>query len=33
MSAEGLEMFGMLMRTGDFDLQNKKVIWLDFIGI
>jgi hypothetical protein len=27
-SAEGLEMFGMLVRPGDFALQNEKVAWL-----
>ena len=27
-SAEGLEMFGMLVRPGDFALQNEKVVWL-----
>jgi hypothetical protein len=27
-SAEGLEMFGMLMRPGDFAVQNEKVVWL-----
>jgi hypothetical protein len=27
-SAEGLEMFGMLVRPRDFALQNKKVVWL-----
>jgi hypothetical protein len=26
-SAEGLEMFGMLVRPGDFALQNEKVVW------
>jgi hypothetical protein len=32
-SAEGLEMFGMLMRPGDFSLQNEKVVWLRFSDI
>jgi hypothetical protein len=32
-SAEGLEMFGMLVRPGDFALQNEKVVWLRFIDI
>jgi hypothetical protein len=32
-SAEGLEMFGMLVRPGDFALQNEKVAWLQFIDI
>jgi hypothetical protein len=32
-SAEGLEMFGMLVRPGDFSLQNEKVVWLQFIYI
>jgi hypothetical protein len=32
-SAEGLEMFGMLVRPGDFALQNEKVVWLGFIDI
>jgi hypothetical protein len=32
-SAEGLEMFGMLVRPGDFALQNKKVVWLRFSDI
>jgi hypothetical protein len=32
-SAEGLEMFGMLVRPGDFSLQNEKVAWLQFIDI
>jgi hypothetical protein len=32
-SAEGLEMFGMLVRLGDFALQNEKVVWLQFIDI
>jgi hypothetical protein len=32
-SAKGLEMFGMLMRPGDFALQNEKVAWLQFIDI
>jgi hypothetical protein len=32
-SAEGLEMFGMLMRPGDFALQNEKVVWLRFADI
>jgi hypothetical protein len=27
-SAEGLEMFGMLVRPGDFPLQNEKMAWL-----
>jgi hypothetical protein len=31
--AEGLEMFGMLVRPGDFALQNKKVVWLQFTDI
>jgi hypothetical protein len=31
--AEGLEMFGMLVRPGDFALQNEKVAWLRFAGI
>jgi hypothetical protein len=26
--AEGLKMFGMLVRLGDFALQNEKVAWL-----
>jgi hypothetical protein len=26
-STEGLEMFGMLVRPGDFALQNEKVVW------
>jgi hypothetical protein len=26
--AEGLEMFGMLVRPGDFALQKEKVVWL-----
>jgi hypothetical protein len=25
---EDLEMFGMLVRPGDFALQNEKVVWL-----
>jgi hypothetical protein len=29
-SAEGLEMFGMLVRSEDFALQNEKVVWLRF---
>jgi hypothetical protein len=29
-SAEGLEMFVMLVRLGDFALQNEKVAWLQF---
>jgi hypothetical protein len=32
-SAEGLEMFGMLLWPGDFALQNEKVVWLQFIDI
>jgi hypothetical protein len=32
-SAEDLEMFGMLVRPGDFALQNEKVVWLRFIDI
>jgi hypothetical protein len=32
-SAEGLEMFGMLVRPGDFALQNEKVAWLRFTDI
>jgi hypothetical protein len=32
-SAEGLEMFGMLVRPGDFALQNEKVVWLRFADI
>jgi hypothetical protein len=32
-SAEGLEMFGMLVRPGDFALQNEKVAWLRFANI
>jgi hypothetical protein len=32
-SAEGLEMFGMLVRPGDFALQNEKVVWLQFISM
>jgi hypothetical protein len=32
-SAEGLEMFGMLVRPGDFALQNEKVAWLRFADI
>jgi hypothetical protein len=28
--ADGLEMFGILMRPGDFALQNKKVVWIQF---
>jgi hypothetical protein len=32
-SAEGLEMFGMLVRPGDFALQNDKVVWLRFTDI
>jgi hypothetical protein len=27
-SVEGLEMFGMLVRPGDFALENEKVVWL-----
>jgi hypothetical protein len=27
-STEGLEIFGMLVRTRDFALQNEKVVWL-----
>jgi hypothetical protein len=32
-STEGLEMFGMLVRPGDFALQNEKVAWLRFVDI
>jgi hypothetical protein len=32
-SVAGLEMFGMLMRPGDFSHQNEKVVWLQFIDI
>jgi hypothetical protein len=32
-SAEGLEMFGMLVRPGDFALQNEKVVWHQFTDI
>jgi hypothetical protein len=32
-SAEGLEMFGILVRPGDFAFQNEKVVWLQFIDI
>jgi hypothetical protein len=32
-SVEGLEMFGMLVRPGDFALQNEKVVWLQFTDI
>jgi hypothetical protein len=32
-SAEGLEMFGMLVIPGDFALQNEKVAWLRFADI
>jgi hypothetical protein len=32
-SAEDLEMFGMLVRPGDFALQNEKVVWLRFSDI
>jgi hypothetical protein len=32
-SAEGLEMFGMLVRPRDFALQNEKVVWLRFSDI
>jgi hypothetical protein len=32
-SAEGLEMFGMLVRPGDFALQNEKVAWLRLADI
>jgi hypothetical protein len=32
-SAEGLEMFGMLVRPGDSTLQKEKVLWLQFIDI
>jgi hypothetical protein len=32
-SAEGLEMFGMLVRPGAFSLQNEKVAWLRFADI
>jgi hypothetical protein len=31
--ADGLEMFGMLVRPGDFALQNEKVVWLRFTDI
>jgi hypothetical protein len=31
--ADGLEMFGILMRPGDFALQNKKVVWIQFKDI
>jgi hypothetical protein len=27
-SAEGLQMFGMLVKPEDFALQNEKVVWL-----
>jgi hypothetical protein len=26
-------MFGMLVRPGDFALQNEKVVWLQFVDI
>jgi hypothetical protein len=29
-SAEGLEMSGMLVRPGNFALQNEKLVWLRF---
>jgi hypothetical protein len=32
-SAEGLEMFGKLVRSRDFALQNEKVIWHQFSDI
>jgi hypothetical protein len=32
-SAEGLEMFCMLVRLGDFSLRNEKVVWIQFIDI
>jgi hypothetical protein len=32
-SAEGLEMFGMLVRPGDFAHRNEKVAWLRFADI
>jgi hypothetical protein len=32
-SVEGLDMFGMLVRRGDFALQNEKVVWLRFADI
>jgi hypothetical protein len=32
-STEGLEIFGMLVRTRDFALQNEKVVWLRFADI
>jgi hypothetical protein len=32
-SAEGLEMFAILVRHGDFPIQNEKVVWLRFIDI
>jgi hypothetical protein len=32
-STEGLEMFGMLVRPGDFALENGKVVWLRFADI
>jgi hypothetical protein len=32
-SAEGLAMFGMLVRPRDFSLQNEKVFWLQFADI
>jgi hypothetical protein len=32
-SAEGLEMFGMLVIPRDFSLQNEKVVWLRFTDI
>jgi hypothetical protein len=32
-SVEGLEMFGMLVRLGDFALQNEKVVRLRFTDI
>jgi hypothetical protein len=32
-SVEGLEMFGMLVRLGDFALQNEKLVRLRFTDI
>jgi hypothetical protein len=29
--AESMEMFGILVRPGDFTLQNEKVVWLRFV--
>jgi hypothetical protein len=26
-----MEMFGILVRPGDFTLQNEKVVWLRFV--